>query len=613
VAQNELLAKELALSSDIGEVKRNRLKAWSKKYSIQRRTQRRGKISERRRNVITDPLIYDAAAEKRTSISLPSAASSRSLPEQEAPLSRTLLTAVGLLFNERNHFEKDSNALTLAKVLLDNDKNASAKHSIHGSDSINSASPSIGLSNILRLLNASLSGETQGGERKSTIHTELINPTELGVSILRLLFGHKAPLVMKPTYKPLFRNNPTSRVSSVINPVVSSSSIRLAPQSKQSDTGKEIARKKHHKKSFSFALAKAVSDLIKSMAKEELKNYLQKIHNQPAKPPRIPERFWPSKKNVDVQGDRKSWVLLKIPKAGQETVPQQTMADDLVADKDTKEEKSSTGIVDTLGKLNDANPLPLETADKNAGSPSRSGVNNDVQKYPIDVKTTPTSRVGYSVRILPSLKGSTGKQTDVSHVNDKPATKPQISAQTTAAFVEAVKKLLNAVQSSIKTIQGKQLIGKPQNVGSIVSDRPPNVASIVSDQPSKVAERTNTGSIRGMNNDLTSINEFQPNKREPVLEDIQAKKETSTGELSAFTRATGHGESLAHGNVIFDPLKELEPITKSISPTKRLGPSQNVIFESTTELGTPRNKQDSTNVEHIQEGTFFFCLLKLTG
>ena len=125
-------------------------------------------------------------------------------------------------------------------------------------------------------------------------------------------------------------------------------------------------------------------------------------------------------------------------------------------------------------------------------------------------------------------------------MNDKPATKPQISTQTTAAFMEAVKKLLNAVQSSIETTQGKQLIGKPQNVGSIVSDRPPNVASMESDQPSKVAERTNTGSVRGMNNHLTSIHEFQPNKRQPVLEDIQAKKETSTGELSTFTRATGH-------------------------------------------------------------------------
>ena len=70
---------------------------------------------------------------------------------------------------------------------------------------------------------------------------------------------------------------------------------------------------------------------------------------------------------------------MKIPKAGQEIVPQQTMADDLVEDKDTKEEMSSTGIVGTLGKVNDADPLPLETADKNAGSPSRSGVNNDVE------------------------------------------------------------------------------------------------------------------------------------------------------------------------------------------------------------------------------------------
>lgn len=611
IVQNELLVKELALSSDIGGVKSYTSKTRSKKGGIPKRMQRTGKFGEETRNAITGLPIPNEAAQKRTSISLPSAESDSSLNEHDAPMSRTLLTAVGLLLDGRNHFEKDSNALSLAKVLLDNDKNPNAKHTIPGSDSLHTVSHPGGLSHILRVLNASLSPEALGGERKSTIHTELINPTELGISILRLLFGHKAPLVMKPTYKPLFRNNPTSRLSPVANPIVSSSRIRLASQMKQFEKEKGNAKRKHRKTSFSFALAKAVSDLIKSMAKEELKKYLQKMHNQrkllkQVQYPGIPDRFWPSKKKVDVQGDRKSWVLLKIPKAGEEVVPQQNLADDPLDEKETNEVKSPTGIVDTLGKLNDADPMSLEMSDKNTGVPSRSGVNNEMQKFPSEVKARPTSSVGYKIRILPSLKGSAGKQTDSTRVNETPAKKPQSSTVSTAAFAEAVKKLLQAVQSSIKNLQGKQLIG---HVASTESDHPQNSGFIVSDQPPKVAEKTNTGSVRGMTNDPTKINDFQPNRQQPVLEGIQARKQPSLGELSALTRATGQSEPVIHGNALFDPLRDLEmaasePITKSVSPTKRIGPSENVLFESATELGTTRDKQETVTVKHIQEGTF---------
>ena len=609
IARNELLVKELALSSDIEEVKRSRIKARGKKHDIPKKSHQTGK-SERRDEKTGSPILQ-AIAQKRASIALPSASNSRSLSEHEALVSPTLLTAIGLLFDQRNHFEKDSNALTLAKVLLDKGKNVDAKHVPRGSYSQQSIASQLGgLARVLRFLNASLPQESQGGQRKSTIHTELINPTELGVSILKLLFGHKAPLVMKPIYKPLLYNSPTSRISPATNPLVSSSKIRLASQMKQFDRENGISRKKHHKASFSFALAKAVSDLIKSMAKEELKNYLQKMHNQPkfskqVQSAGIPQRFWPPKRKVDVHGNRKSWVLLKIPKSGEEIGPQQTMADEPLEAKETERQKSAEGIVDTIGKLNDADPVSLEINDRKTEAPSKSGLNNGVQNSPIHIKGKPTSRVGYNVRILPSLRGSNSKQPDGTNVNETPDRKPQPSAQTTAAFAEAVKKLLQAVQSSIKTLQGKHLIGHPQNIGSMLSDNPQtvasdHVASIVSDRP-KVAEKTNTGSVRGISNDPDAINDNQPIQEQPVL----ARTQTDlTRELSALTRAAGQSEPVAHANAIFDPLKDLEPISKSISPTKPLGPSGNVLFESATELGTPRDKQETSTVNHIQEGTF---------
>lgn len=596
IAQDEILVKELALSSDIGEVKKYSMRAKRKKHKIPKNIHQTGKIGEtnNRHKIKASSLL--GRTQKRTSIELPSVTRDLSQPKHAVPISRTLLTAVGLLLDERNHFVKDSNALSLAKVLLDNDNTVNEKHATVGSDPRNSGSPSgfplsFG-SNILRLLNTSSFQVT--GERKSTIHTELINPTELGVSILRLLFGHKAPLVTKPTYKPLFRYNPT----------VPSSRIRLTAQRKRFDKGKSITRsKKHPKKSFSFALAKAVSDLIKSMAREELKNYLQKIHQYPklskeASSARVSDNVWPTKKAVDVQGNRKSWVLLKIPKAGEQIVPQKDLADEPLEeneiDADKQAKKEPTGIVDTLGKLNDAQPVFQETLDKGIGGPSRSAENNETNN-----KVQPTTRVGYSVRILPSLKGGAVKQTESYRVNRKPAEKPQSTTQNTAAFAEAVKKLLQAVQSSIKSLQGKQLIGYPTDLGTIVANQLPKLQS---------AQNTNTGSVRGMKNDPTPINDSQPFKKTRFLQDNQGRGKSSLGELSAFTRAAGQEEpEHVHANVLFDPIKDLEmspsePITKSSSPTKPLGPSDNVLFESATELGTPRDRQESSTVQHIKEG-----------
>lgn len=598
--QDEILVKELALSSDIGAVKKSTMKAKDKKRKFPKNVHRRaGKIKAR--SVMKSSLVLERA-HKRTSIELPSAAREKSLAEHPVPISRTLLSAVSLLLDERNHFVKDSNALSLAKVLLDTDNTTNEKHATVGSDPLNFVSssglPSSFGNNILRLLNASSSQERQTGERKSTIHTELINPTELGISILRLLFGHKAPLVTKPTYKPLFRYNPT----------VSSLSRKLPAQRKEFNKAK-----KHRKRSFSFALAKAVSDLIKSMAREELKHYLQKMHQDPKLAKDIPSSMvpktaWPTKKLVDVQGNRKSWVLLKIPKIGEEIVPPKDMSDEPLQDEETDENrqaesvKEHTGIVDTLGKLNDARPVSGIEA---TGGPSRGAVDSETRRVPGDVKGQPTIKVGYSVRILPSLKGSAVKQPDASQVNRKPAGKLQPTTQSTAAFAEAVKKLLQAVQSSIKALQGKQLIGYPTDLGSIVGNQ---LSSPQREQS------TNTGSVRAIRNNPAPVNNVRPNKKTQFLQDNKDQGKPGLSVLSAFTRAAGQEEhpEHVHANVLFDPLKDLdmspsEPITKSVSPTKRLGPSDNVLFEAATELGTPRDRQESNTVQHIKEGNV--CLL----
>ena len=602
IAQDELLVKELALSSDIGEVKKSTAWAKDKKHEITKNYPlRKTKESKTKARYAAPAVPLSERTHKRTSIAIPEPG--KSPPVHPVPNSRTLLTAVGLLLNGRNHFVKDSNALSLAKVLLENGNKTNEKQTTFSSDTTNSVSltglPSgFGLSNILRLLNFSPSQQSQTGERKSTIHTELINPTELGVSILRLLFGHKAPLVTKSTYKPLFRHNPT----------VSSSRTILADQRKQFNKVKAIMRsKKHRKKSFSFALAKAVSDLIKSMAREELRNYLQNIHQNPKPTKNIPSsrelsNVWPAKKVVDVQGNRKSWVLLKIPKTGDEIVPPKDLSnvpleeeEETDTDRQSESVKDHTGIVDTLGKLNDAQPVSQEMLQGIAG-PSRSAVTNETRSFPSDVKVQPTSRVGYSVRILPSLKGSPVKETDSYHVNRKPARKPQATSQSTATFAEAVKKLLQAVQSSIKSLQGKQLIGYPTELNSLARNQLQSLQS---------AQTTNTGSVRGIKSDPTPV---QPEKKTRFLKDNK-DQEKPREELSAFTRAAGQEEppELAHANVLFDPLKDLvmspsEPITKSVSPTKPLGPSDNVLFESATELGMPRDRQESSEVQHIKEG-----------
>lgn len=602
IAQDELLVKELALSSDIGEVKKSTTWAKDKNHKITKKYPTR-KTNELKTKAPAVPL--SERTHKRTSIAMPEPG--KPLHVHPVPISPTLLTAVGLLLDGRNHFVKDSNALSLAKVLLDNGNKTSEKQTTFSSDKTNSGSLSglpsgFGLSNIIRLLNVSPSQHSQTGERKSTIHTELINPTELGVSILRLLFGHKAPLVTKSTYKPLFRHNPT----------VSSSRTTLADPRKQFNNVKAFVRsKKHRKKSFSFALAKAVSDLIKSMAREELRNYLQNIHQTPKPTKNIPSsrelsNAWPAKKAVDVQGNRKSWVLLKIPKSGDEKVPPKDLSNDPLEEEETETNgqsesvKDHTGIVDTLGKLNDAQPVSQEMFEKGIAGPSRSAVTNETRSFPSDVKVQPTSRVGYSVRILPSLKGSAVKEPDSYHVNRKPDRKPQPTSQSTAAFAEAVKKLLQAVQSSIKTLQGKQLIGYPTDLNSLMGNQLPSLQS---------AQTTNTGIARGIKNDPTPANYVQPEKKTRFLQDNKDQEKPRFEELSAFTRAAGQEEppKFAHANVLFDPLKDLamspsEPITKSVSPTKPLGPSDNVLFESATELGMPRDRQESSEVQHIKEG-----------
>lgn len=598
-AQTEILVKELALSSEIIGDKRSAVKKGN--AGPKRKIHKGNTVT---RNIGLGYPVSRVMDQKRTLISLPPLTNGKPVPGNGNAESQTLLTAIGLLFNKKNHFEKDSNALTLAKVLLDRDQSFDSNLLTrdHYSHSIDSQLGS--LFDILRFLNASLSQKSMVGERKSTIHTELVNPTELGVAILRLLFGHNANLVMEPSNEKVLRNGQTAaRMSSDVYPTISSSKIRLPSYVKTFDPNKSIARRKHHKKSFSFALAKAISELIKSMAKEDLNNYMQKMHTRnkfvrQEQLAQIPESYWPSKKRVDVQGNRKSWVLLKIPKSGEDIIHHQPMADEALKehDEETESDKASAGIVDTLGKMS------LDSNDGNTETHLKNGMNKDARRDPMpEIKGSPTARVGYSVRILPSLQGSSVKQAEVNQQTN--TAKPLSNSQSTKAFADAVQKLLRAVQFSIESLQGKQVIGHVPNISPVTNDNPQNamnnhISSIVSDQL-RTPEKTNTGTVRGISNNPTAINTVQLIEKEPVL----SSTPTVPDGMSAFARARGQTEALTHENTILDPWKDLEPITKSISPTKKLGPPGNVVFESATELGVPRGTHDIDTVSHIQEGT----------
>ena len=122
IAQDELLVKELALSSDIGEVKKSTTWAKDKNHKITKKYPT-GKTNELKTKAPAVPL--SERTHKRTSIAIPEPG--KPLHVHPVPISRTLLTAVGLLLDGRNHFVKDSNALSLAKVLLDNGNKTSEK------------------------------------------------------------------------------------------------------------------------------------------------------------------------------------------------------------------------------------------------------------------------------------------------------------------------------------------------------------------------------------------------------------------------------------------------------------------------------------------------------
>ena len=557
---------------------------------------------------------------KRASISVPSPGSRAIGHRHSVRLTPAFLTALAMLLDRRNHFEKDSDALTLARVLVNNGsvlkdgQTALAKTKDRFVPHKKPATLLGGISSFgkhkLRLANSSLLQTTVTGERKSTIHTELINPTELGVSILRLLFGNKAPIVMKSRYKPLLDDHNSPGVT---HPTISSLKVRTGTRVKQfekqnGEPSRIMLDKKRRQKSFSFALAKAVSDIIKSMAKKDLDDYFHKLNRRP-KPSEgipsknIPSRYWPSTKKVDVKGNRKSWVLLKIPKVSEaETIDQKVLADmpqedqQAVLDNDEteldpdKEKETTGGVVDTLGKLNDAENV--QSLEKNLIGGLWRGATKNASAMISDSPMEPTPRVGYSVRVLPSLRGRSAHD----HTTIKPTNKGDPTSKNAATFALAVKKLLQAVQSSIKTLQGKHLIRSSGPTHKPLDPVP----------RADTHTDANTGSIREMNTKQPS----QDSKEKgPFLERLEEQMSPSLGELATLTKVTGQDDPLSQANVMFDPLKDLEssssdPITKSNSPTRSTpGPSENVLFESNTELGLPKDRQESSTLKHLKEGT----------
>ena len=174
-----------------------------------------------------------------------------------------------------------------------------------------------------------------------------VNPTELGLSILRILFGEKAHLVVSPQYKTRLRNT-SINVNNFANHNRDAGSritetLKRIKNAKDKEELKKLERKnisfsKNEKElgssvaalssmassgtdlrkllpSFTQLLAKKASLLIKYMTQIEQKNSPDLVRNHPEKTVGQ-EHFHKLKvaKQHDEDNTRKSWVLLKIPK-----------------------------------------------------------------------------------------------------------------------------------------------------------------------------------------------------------------------------------------------------------------------------------------------------------
>ena len=438
-------------------------------------------------------------SQKRTFVILSPTSKVQTKKLLKVKLSPTIINALKLLLDKKNHFQQDARALNLAKVLdMRNDtaigrnttsrptwnkmkgkslnlpssrnglrfvsvlkqiKNIPEQTAVSRHDRIRIDPKRLGLLALNQ--NSSLQNITGSSYRKSNIklheHVTLVNPTELGLSILKLLFGRKAHLVVKPKYRTRLRETPTEYISKQLHLApngtpkyheehLDSAVVEKSKQIEDIVSGKEKPRNSDEKDNllnkdeqtlsssvaalskaalskfglhekqptFTQSLAKEISSLIKSMTKMELGNSTDTQHKEQRIKPSNTTRNEPqlhkpvATQAVDEDNTRKSWVLLKMPKTPKDDSKQITMYDQATkpATKTTSNEETIK-IIQPIKATPFIPPSPKITADQSAGAIIREPINvaadvvQEKTQPELKGKLEPTVRVEQPSTALP--------------------------------------------------------------------------------------------------------------------------------------------------------------------------------------------------------------------
>ena len=342
-------------------------------------------------------------------------------------LSETILSALKLILDKRNSFQNDSKALQLASVLLP--KTVAEAHTKKARNQHNPESstqsrrlPRQGMKFLIDLLSGANATNTTWNARKSNIVPNLVDPTQLGISILKLLFGHEAPLVTRPKYHTLFKKmSAASEAQHVRSDSKNSGQYHLPRagtnfESLEARLGGQGMLSSANNVPTSSTLT--TGDEMKVKGRQVLATNQRVMHG-------------PTKSYIDVTGRRKSWVLLKIPKED--------------SDMETKGHKEADGDLAVTGKMR----APTTTVQVPGGAPAPAE-GQKLKEAEEDISSPQHDDVdGDSI----SSKGEDMK-TDMQHDQ---------SSKITAKLIKTVKKFLGALQSSIEALQSNhQASREPQ-------------------------------------------------------------------------------------------------------------------------------------------------------
>lgn len=530
--------------------------------------------------------------------------------------SHELVNALKLVLDKRNSFKKDANILDLAKALQSRDQESN----LYRNNSITTG-VSRGLTkngqrvrvvkvkdpgynenydheNRLGLRNPVYRSKILQDARQS--HSALVNPTELGASILKLLFGKKARFVTKPKYRHLVG---AARPNMKYLEGYGSKEQRAELEKEIQKENQLIILKGVKKHELEKTLAKSISKLIKVMDREKggSQGKSSKHDSEPNVANAEENSGQKTFSSQDRIGTRKSWVLLKMPKNNEEVEQDKVTHFNEAEKENDNPSKASTHQIATQGKTNnELSDIKVVHPHKPHVESSYDGIASDVKNPSGLAKYMHTDTESRTVpQISYNLNGIKNNMESLKHfgVNSN-------------GLSSSLGKILKGIQESVKELkdQHKQKEASLESTTSPTQKTSHESVSMAKIQDLLVAVNKLLGggsssSQMPSHSEMTGI----PSDQASVLNVPTADDDSAaTRRYVDGVRASANPLQLRPSTGYYD-----EPITTSVTSRKGVGEDKsldNVLFES-DELATQRDRQATVDAMKLKEGNLLIIVL----